>query len=67
MGDDDEFEDEPLAGDDEMAKFEKALFAAIRESQKLDAEIDDELRQLVDGTYDEPTESEPGADDGSGT
>lgn len=65
MSDDDEFEDEPLVSDDETAKFEKALFTAIRESHKLDAENDDELRRLVDGTFDLPAVAEPGADDGS--
>lgn len=48
MGDDEEFDDE------ELAAFEKHLFAAIRESQKLDAEIDDEYRKLASGEYDEP-------------
>ncbi|WP_434317517.1 hypothetical protein [Leifsonia sp. P73] len=53
MGDDDEFDDEPILGNDEYADIEKALFAAIREAHKLDAEIDDEYRRLANGEYDE--------------
>lgn len=64
MGDGDEFEDDPLVGDDELTRFERSLFAAIRESNRLDTEIDDELGRLVDGTYDEPAVTEPGVDDG---
>lgn len=60
----DEDDEELFYSDDELAEVEKVLFAAIRESHKLDAEIDSELEQLVDGTYDEPSISEPGANDG---
>ncbi|MFF2053708.1 hypothetical protein ACFVU2_19045 [Leifsonia sp. NPDC058194] len=59
MGDEDDFDDEPiLEHDDELAAFEQHLFAAIRESNKLDAEIDDELRRLASGEYDEPGPTE---------
>ena len=58
MSDDEEFDDEPLLSDAEMAVVEKALFAAIRESGKLDAEIDDEYQRLVSGEYEEPGPAE---------
>lgn len=59
MGDDDDgLDDEPIVSDEELQAFEKHLFAAIRESQKLDAEIDDEYRRLANGEYDEPGPSE---------
>jgi len=64
MGDDDEFDDEPVTDDAELAAFEKHLFAAIRESHKLDAEIDDEYRRLANGQYPEPSIPEPGVDGG---
>ncbi|MEY9850602.1 hypothetical protein ABH923_000280 [Leifsonia sp. EB41] len=64
MGDDDEVDDEALVSDDELTTFERSLFSAIRESRKLDEEIDDEMKQLVDGTYDEAAATEPGTDDG---
>ncbi len=56
MSDDDEFDDddEMVVGDQELVSFEKHLFAAIRESRQLDAEIDDEYRRLTNGEYDEP-------------
>ena len=40
------------------AAIEKRLFAAIREVNKLDAEIDDEYRRLASAEYDEPGPSE---------
>lgn len=58
MGDDDEYDDEPVVDDDELSTFEKQLFAAIRESQKLDAEIDDEYRRLTSGEYPHPGPTE---------
>lgn len=64
MGDEDEFEDEPLVDDEELVAFEKTLFTAIRESQRLDVEIDDDLDRLVEGTYDAPSVPEPGSDGG---
>lgn len=64
MGEDDEFDDEPLTDNAELDEFEKHLFAAIRESHKLDAEIDDEYRRLVNDEYDEPSVREPGVSDG---
>jgi hypothetical protein len=60
----DEDDEELFYSDEELAEEEKGLFAAIRESHKLDAEIDAELEQLVDGTYDEQSLPEPGANDG---
>jgi hypothetical protein len=56
--DEDEFDDEPIVDDKELASFEKTLFAAIRESRKLDAEIDDEYRRLTRGKYDSPAPTE---------
>lgn len=57
MAEDDD--DEPILNDEELARFEKSLFAAMREAHKLDTEIDDEYRRLTNGEYDEggPTES----------
>lgn len=59
MGDDDEFDDEPMFGDDDLATVEKDLFAAIREAHKLDVEIDDEYRRLASGEYDGPGPTGP--------
>lgn len=60
MGDDDD--DEIFADDQDLATFEQQLFAAIRESHRLDAEIDDEYRRLAKGEYDEPSIPEWGSD-----
>jgi hypothetical protein len=62
MGDD---EDEELVyGDGESAGFERELFAAIRDYNRLNQEIDDELRHLVEGRYEGPSIAEPGAESG---
>lgn len=55
MGEDD---DEPILKEAEFTAFEKRLFAAIREANKLDAEIDDEYRRLTRAEYDKPGPSE---------
>lgn len=59
MSDDEEFDDEPILRERDLGDVEKALFAAIRDSRKLDAEIDDEYRRLASGEYDVegPTEN----------
>lgn len=54
MGEDEDFVDEPIVSDEELAAFEKRLFAAIRDSRRLDAEIDDEYRRLAIGDYETP-------------
>lgn len=62
---DDEPEDDDLTEDDDYLEIELKLFAAIRWAHQLDAEIDDELRQLSAGEYKAPSVPEPG-DDGDG-
>lgn len=52
MGGTDEFGDEPMLSDEDVAAVEKDLFAAIREAHNLDLEIDDEYRRLASGEYD---------------
>lgn len=54
----DESDDEPIVDDKELTSFERVLFTAIRESRKLDAEIDEEYRQLTHGDYDHPAPPE---------
>lgn len=58
-----EDDDEPIA-DVDLTEIEQALFAAIRESHRLDAEIDEDLERLVEGSFDAPSVPEPGSDDG---
>lgn len=58
MSDDDESDDDLLLSDEELAELEWPLLQAIRDAHQLDVEIDDELRRLTSGEYNEPGPSE---------